>query len=161
MSNAASQAIVKTMGVVAFVIAVVLVLAWTNAFHFQSAGGTSGGAPSDSPTVSLAGGPGGVSGIITARPVCAVEQATPDPSCAPIPVADAVVIAKDAIGDEVGRTTSAADGSYRLPIGLLGPVMISVLPVAGLASPPAPVSVTFPNQMDWEQFNFEYGSGIR
>jgi hypothetical protein len=136
-------------------------LACTNAIGSDSPVGTARATPTDTPTVSLAGGPGGVSGMITAGPICAVEQASPNPSCAPRPVVGAIVVAKDAIGDEVGRTTSGPDGSYRLLIGLLGPVTISALPVVGLANAPAPVEMTFPSQMDWETLNFHYDTGIR
>lgn len=105
--------------------------------------------------------PGGVTGTITSGPVCPIEQSPPDPKCAPRPVAGAVVIAKDATGDEVGRTTSLADGSYRLPMGRTGRFVITALPVNGLARPPAPVSVSFADLFEWQQLDLEYDTGIR
>jgi hypothetical protein len=165
-SAESARRVILELGVLAaFVLVVVLVVlplavTWANG-HPQLPGGSPGGQPSDTPVVSLAGGPGGVSGIITAGPVCPVEQSPADPKCAPRPVAGAVVIAKDALGDELGRTTSLADGSYSLPVGMAETVVISALPVAGLARPPAPVSLTFVDQRQWQQLNFEYDTGIR
>ena len=45
--------------------------------------------------------------------------------------------------EEVGRTTSAADGSYELAVTESGSVLITALPVAGLmGTPSARVSLT-------------------
>src|SRR6478735_5384216 len=96
---------------------------------------------SQPPEVSPAGGPPRVTGTITAGPVCPVEQTPPDPQCAPRPVADAVIVATNAAGTEIARTTSAADGSYELIVAETGTVLISALPVAGLVSAPAATSV--------------------
>ena len=82
------------------------------------------------------GGPPSVTGTVTAGPVCPVEQSPPDPKCAARPVAGAVIVATDASGQEVGRATSAADGSYQLIVGETGTVLISALPVAGLIGAP-------------------------
>jgi hypothetical protein len=68
---------------------------------------------------------------------------------------------KDANGDELGRATSLADGSYSLPVGMKGTVVITALPVIGLARPPAPVSVSFVDQFEWQRLNLEYDTGIR
>ena len=70
-----------------------------------------------SPVVSFAGGPPSVTGTVTAGPVCPVEQYPPDPRCAARPVAGAVIVATDSSGQEVGRATSAADGSYLVDRG--------------------------------------------
>jgi len=113
------------------------------------------------PVVSPAGGPPSVMGTISAGPVCAVETSPPDPQCAPRPVAGAVIVATDASGQEVGRATSAPDGSYQLIVTETGIVLITALPVAGLARAPAPVTVTlsFPSQI--ERVDLEYDTGIR
>jgi hypothetical protein len=153
------RALTGAVVVVAAIVLVSLVAAWTGGINLQGDSGGSG--PTNSPTVSRAGGPGGVMGLITAGPTCAAEQASPDPKCAPRPVAGAVVVAKDAIGDEVGRAISLPDGSYRLPVGLAETVTITALPVAGLISAPASVSITFPDQFDWETLNLAYDTGIR
>jgi hypothetical protein len=153
--------ILAVFGIVMALVVLPFAVTWANGVHLQFPGGSSAGQPSDSPIVSPAGGPGGVTGMITAGPVCPVEQSPPDPKCAPRPVAGAVVVATDAIGDEVGRTTSLADGSYWLVVGRAGTVVITALPVTGLVRAPAPVSVMFLDQHEWERVNLEYDTGIR
>jgi hypothetical protein len=119
------------------------------------------GLPSPSPVVSAAGGPPSVTGTITAGPVCPVESSSPDPRCAPRPVAGAVIVATDASGQEVGRATSAADGSYQMIVGETGTMLISGQPVAGLMGTPAPVSVTLAGPGGIEHVDLEYDTGIR
>ena len=114
-----------------------------------------------SPVVSFAGGPPSVTGTVTAGPVCPVEQSPPDPKCAARPVAGAVIVATDASGQEVGRATSAADGSYQVIVGETGTVLISALPVAGLTGAPAPVTVTLAAPSETERIDLEYDTGIR
>lgn len=124
--------------------------------------GSGTSAPSDaSPVVSPGGGPPSVTGTVTAGPVCPVEQSPPDPKCAARPVAGAVIVATDANGQEVGRATSAADGSYQLIVGETGTVLISALPVAGLIGAPAPVTVTLVAPSETERIDLEYDTGIR
>jgi hypothetical protein len=117
--------------------------------------------PSPPPVVSPAGGPPRVTGTISAGPVCAVEPSPPDLHCAPRPVAGAVIVATDAGGQEVGRATSAADGSYELFAGETGTLLVAALPVAGLARPPAPVSVTMSSPSEVKRIDLEYDTGIR
>ena len=100
-------------------------------------------------------------GTITAGPVCPVEQSPPDPQCAPRPVEGAVVVATNASGEEVGRTTSAADGSYELAVTESGYVLITALPVAGLMGTPSPVSLTLIAPSEVHRLDFEYDTGIR
>ncbi len=100
-------------------------------------------------------------GTITAGPVCPVEQSPPDPRCAPRPVAGAIVVATDSGGQEVGRATSAADGSYQMVVGETGVVIISALPVAGLMGAPAPVSITLAGPGETEHVDLAYDTGIR
>jgi hypothetical protein len=102
-----------------------------------------------------------VTGTITAGPVCPVETVPPDPRCAPRPVAGAVIVATDGSGREVGRATSAADGSYDLIVGETGTVLLSALPVAGLARAPVPVSVTLAGPNEVAHVDLEYDTGIR
>jgi hypothetical protein len=116
---------------------------------------------SPSPVVSPAGGPPRVMGTITAGPVCPVEQSPPDPRCAPRPVAGAVIVATDEGGQEVGRATSAADGTYELTAGQTGAVVLTALPVDGLARPPAPVRLVFNGPGEVEHIDLEYDTGIR
>jgi hypothetical protein len=126
--------------------------------------GPSSGAPSalsPSPGVSPAGGPPRVIGTVSAGPVCPVEQDPPDPRCAPRPVADAVIVATNGSGQEVGRTTSAADGFYVLIVTETGPVIITALPVDGLAQPPEAVQLTLGAPGDVENVDLQYDTGIR
>ena len=76
-------------------------------------------------------------------------------------MAGAVIVATDANGQEVGRATSAADGSYQLIVGETGTVLISALPVAGLIGAPAPVTVTLVAPSETERIDLEYDTGIR
>jgi hypothetical protein len=72
--------------------------------------------------------------LLTAGPVCPVEQDPPDPACAPRAVSGAVVAILD--GDrEVARGTSGADGriDFQLPHG-----RYVVHPVAGDNPFPSP-----------------------
>ena len=102
-----------------------------------------------------------MTGTVSAGPVCGVEPSPPSPQCAPRPVAGAVIVATDADGQEVGRAVSAADGSYRLFVTVTGTVLITALPVAGLARPPAPVSVTLSSPTEVEGIDLHYETGVR
>ncbi len=100
-------------------------------------------------------------GTVTAGPVCPVETVPPKPECAPRPVAGAVIVATDAGGQELGRATTAADGSYKIVVGETGTVTISAQPVAGLMRAPAPVSVTLASPGDIDRADLVYDTGIR
>jgi hypothetical protein len=113
-----------------------------------------------SPAVSPAGGPPSVTGTVTAGPVCPVETVPAKPECAPRPVAGAVIVATDGGGQEIGRTTTAADGSYQMIAGETGTVTISGLPVAGLMRAPVPVKVTL-TAGEIERLDLQYDTGIR
>lgn len=124
-----------------------------------SGSSVAGGSPT--PAVTPAGPPPRVIGTVTAGPVCPVEPASPDPRCAPRPVAGAVIVATDASGQEVGRATSAADGTYQLNVAQTGPVVITAQPVTGLMRAPQPVDVTLTSPGQVERVNLEYDTGIR
>ena len=100
-------------------------------------------------------------GTISAGPVCPVEKSPPDPQCAPRPIAGAVLVATNAGGEEVGRTTSAADGTYELLITETGAVLVTAQPVAGLMGTPAPVSVTVTGPSEVQHLDLQYDTGIR
>jgi len=102
-----------------------------------------------------------VIGTISAGPVCPVEKSPPDPQCAPRPVAGAVLVATNASGEEVGRTTSAADGTYELLIAETGAALITPMPVAGLMGTPAPVSVTVTGPGEVQHLDLQYDTWIR
>lgn len=54
-----------------------------------------------------------VNGFVRSGPTCPVESNPPDPSCAPRPVAGAVIVFQGPIEVEI---TTAADGSYRVDL---------------------------------------------
>jgi len=114
-----------------------------------------------SPVISPAGGPPSVTGTVTAGPVCPVETVPPKPECAPRAVAGVVIVATDTGGQEVGRATTAADGSYEMVVGETGTVSVSGLPVAGFMSVPAPVNVTLAGPGATERVDLRYDTGIR
>ena len=108
-----------------------------------------------------AGPPPEVMGIVTAAPVCPVEHSPPNPACAPRPVAGAVIVAIDTSGQTLGRTTTAADGSYLMVVGATGTFRIEGLPVKGLMSVPAPVTVTLSGPGEHARVDLQYDTGIR
>jgi hypothetical protein len=116
---------------------------------------------SPTPVITPGGPPPVVVGTVTAGPVCPVERSPAPPNCAPRPVAGAVVIASDANGGELARTTSSADGTYRLTVGQTGTVVITALPVSGLTRAPAPATVTLDGPGAVVKVNLEYDTGIR
>jgi hypothetical protein len=123
--------------------------------------GGAGAPKSVSPFGSAAAEATRISGTVASGPVCPVQREPPDPGCAPRPVANAVVVAADAGGQVVARTTSGADGSYTLLVGITGPVVVTALPVAGLMGAPAPVTLTLGSSPRVDGVNFEYDTGIR
>lgn len=120
-----------------------------------------GGSSSPTPTLTPAGPPPTVTGIVTAGPVCPAERNPPDPACAPRPVAGAVIVATDTTGQSVGRATSAADGTYLLKVGETGTFVITALPVTGLMGVPAPVTVTLAFSGATAHVDLVYDTGIR
>ena len=117
--------------------------------------------PSPSPIVTPGGPPPRVTGTVTAGPVCPVEKSPPDPSCAPRAVAGAVIVATDTGGQEVGRTTTAPDGTYVLIVGSTGTAIITAQPVAGSMGTPVPVTVTLAAPGIVLRVDLEYDTGIR
>ena len=72
-----------------------------------------------------------------------------------------MIVATDGGGQEIGRATTAADGSYQMLVGETGTVTISGLPVAGLMRAPAPVSVTLASPSVIGRVDLQYDTGIR
>jgi hypothetical protein len=101
-----------------------------------------------------------VVGSVMAGPFCPVERNPPDPSCAPRPVAGAVITASFAGQGEVARATTAPDGSYRILIHGYGTYTLTALPAQGFMNAPAPVAVTL-DPMETRRVDFEYDTGIR
>jgi hypothetical protein len=145
-----------------------LALAMVLAAGLAACTGGSGGAvgsaasPASSPAPSVAGGPPRVTGTVTAGPVCPVEKSPPDPKCAPRPVAGAVIVATDPSGQEVGRATTAADGTYSLAVSEgRGTFTITGQPVKGLMGVPKPAQVTLGGPSDVQRVDLSYDTGIR
>jgi hypothetical protein len=120
-----------------------------------SPGGT--GRPGPTP----AGPASRITGTVTAGPVCPVEANPPDPACVPRPVEGAVIVAVADDGSEVGRATTAADGTYAIDLARTGMMTISGEPVQGLMGVPKPeqVDATAPGQV--VQVDLVYDTGIR
>jgi hypothetical protein len=72
-----------------------------------------------------------------------------------------VIVVTNAGGQELGRTTTAADGSYQMVVGETGTLTISGLPVAGLMRAPAPTNVTLTSPGETERVDLQYDTGIR
>ena len=117
---------------------------------------------SPGPTAEPAGPLQTIVGTVTAGPTCPVERNPPESRCAPRPIAGAIVVVEDPAGHEVGRTTSGADGRYRVTIAMSGTVSVTGLPVPGLMGTPRPVTVTLAGASDGVQtVDLEYDTGIR
>jgi len=101
----------------------------------------------------------GIDGVATAGPVCPVETTPPDPACAPRPVAGAVLIARDQTGREIGRTTTAADGTFFLALEP-GAYVLEPQPVAGMMGTAPPVAVAV-NPAARTTVEIVYDTGIR
>ena len=94
-----------------------------------------------SPVVSAAGGAPRIVGSVTAE-ACPANVSPPPSPCPTRPLGEATVVVRDTTGNELGRTTTTSDGSFSLPIGQAGPVVVSALVSGGFTQPPAPVAVT-------------------
>lgn len=100
----------------------------------------------------------GLTGTVTAGPVCPVETDPPDPNCAPRPVADARIVVFVEGGESVGHTLTDVSGrfSFSLPPGSYE---IVAEPVDGYMGTPAPVVVLVDD--GFTTIDLEYDTGIR
>ena len=135
--------------------AVLIVIAMTVVAACSDTGGVS--SPSPSARSSPAGG-SGIVGRATAGPVCPVERVPPDPSCAARPVAGAVVVIQDAVGSEVARTTTNADGQFAVEVPP-GDYVVVAQPAKGLMGTPQPQPVTV--GAGHASVDLSYDTGIR
>jgi len=83
----------------------------------------------------------GIFGTAAAGPVCPVEQIPADPACAPRPVPGAVVLIRDARGQEVARATTDANGVFFVELAP-GSYVVEGQPVQGLLGTPAAFEAT-------------------
>jgi hypothetical protein len=116
-----------------------------------------GPSPTSSSTPAIGGT--GIAGRAAAGPVCPVETNPPDPSCAPRPVAGAVIVIRDAAGADRARTTTAADGTFfaALPAGAY---VVEAQPAEGLMGTPSPMNVTV-DAGETTSVELSYDTGIR
>jgi hypothetical protein len=117
---------------------------------------------SSSPLASASPSPtlGTVSGKVTAGPICPVEREPPDPSCAPRPVAGAVLIVQTTGGREVTRTTSAADGTFHVFLAP-GAYRLAPQPVAGYMGTAQLVEFQVVAGQRTPELEVSYDTGIR
>ena len=102
----------------------------------------------------------GVRGTVTAGPTCPVMSEPPDPACADKPVAGAVIIVTDAGGAQVGRVTTAANGTYA--VGLVpGVYTLTPQPANGLLGTAEPQTVRVELSGAFVTLDFSYDTGIR
>jgi hypothetical protein len=103
---------------------------------------------------------GTVTGNVTAGPVCPVERVPPDPSCAPRPVAGALMIVQTTAGREVARTTSAADGTFHLTLAP-GAYHLVPQPVAAYMGTAQPIDFRVEVEEPTPELEVSYDTGIR
>ena len=106
------------------------------------------------------GGDGRTGLMLTASagPTCPVETVPPDPACAAKPVPGAVVVIRDAAGDEVATVTLDAGATFvELPPG---DYVVEPQPVEGLMGTPAPMTVTVVDGAG-TPIDLGYDTGIR
>jgi hypothetical protein len=100
-----------------------------------------------------------VSGVAQAGPVCPVERQPPDPACADRPVAGAILVVTQN-GDEVTRTTSAADGTFHLRL-TPGEYQLIAQPAQGLMGTAPPIALTVRSGVPMAPVVVAYDTGIR
>jgi hypothetical protein len=102
----------------------------------------------------------GVRGTVTSGPICPVETQPPDPNCAARPVAGAILVFTNAAGAEVGRATSAADGTFTVELAP-GAYRVTAEPVEGLMGTPEPMDVEVEAGQPMTELQLSYDTGIR
>ena len=112
-----------------------------------------GCAPPESVTASIGG-------VVLAGPTCPVVIDPPDPACNDRAVASAVLVVRGADGREVARTTSDAQGAFRVALAA-GSYVIEPQPVDGLMDTAEPVEVTVEHGEDIADLTIRYDTGIR
>jgi hypothetical protein len=100
----------------------------------------------------------GIFGTAAAGPVCPVEQVG-DPACAARPVPGAVVVIRDATGQEVARATTDARGVFFVQLAP-GSYVVEGQPVEGLLGTPQAFEATV-NEAGETVISIAYDTGIR
>ncbi len=99
-------------------------------------------------------------GVAVAGPVCPVESVPPDPACDDRPVADALVIIRDAEGREVERVRTGADGTFSVSM-VPGRYELVSQPVDGVLGTAASVEVMLRAGGASDPLVLLYDTGIR
>ena len=111
------------------------------------------------PEPAPAAGPTDLTVTVLSGPTCPVETNPPDPACAPRPVADAVILVRDAQGTELTRAPTNQDGILRLQVPA-GAYVVEPQPVEGLMGTPEPIA--FSTGAGGEvMLQLDYDTGIR
>ena len=127
-----------------------------------SPGGSDGESTGDPPVAIPAEGGPWIAGRAVAGPVCPVERIPPDPACADRPVADAVIVIRDAGGAEVARAATAVDGTFLVGVPGGGSWTVEPQPVAGLlGTAPATMVEVADGPSAWSAVDVAYDTGIR
>ena len=102
----------------------------------------------------------GIRGVAVAGPTCPVVTDPPDPECVDRPVEGAVIVVLDGSGAEVGRATTAADGTFAIG---LAPGAYRVVPqaVEGLMGTAEPHDVGLVAGEPMAELTIAYDTGIR
>ncbi len=103
-------------------------------------------------------GTSGIGGEVLAGPTCPVERPG-DSACAPRPVEGAVLVVKDASGNEVARFTTDASGLFRVNLAP-GTYTVAAQPVSGIMGTAAPQQVTVAVG-NLKMVSLGYDTGIR
>ena len=134
-----------------------LILAGCN----PGAGASSSIVPSPSAAATATSATASVRGKAVAGPTCPVERASPlAGECAPRVVPGAVLVFTDAGGHEVGRVTTATDGTFSLNLAT-GSYTLTPQVVTGLMGVAPPISVTVPASGGVADMVVQYDTGIR
>lgn len=101
-----------------------------------------------------------IGGQVLAGPTCPVESMSPDPACAERPVDGAVLVVEDLAGDEVARTSSGADGMFRVDLAP-GVYRLVPQPVEGLMGTAPAIEVRVEADEPVTDLRIGYDTGIR
>jgi hypothetical protein len=122
----------------------------------------SGGVPASPPVAIPSDGGPWIAGRAVAGPTCPVVQNPPDPSCADRPVAGAIVVVRDRNGAQVGRATTAADGTFLVAVPGGGSYVVEAEPVEGVIGTPTALDVQVGDgASSWTGAVLAYDTGIR
>jgi hypothetical protein len=115
------------------------------------------GTPATAPPATAPPAGTGIQGIVTIGPTCPVERV--NSPCPPRPIAVTVIV-RNAIGSEVTRFRSGADGRFKVALSPGQYVLLGQSPSTASLPRPIPVSVTVTSG-SYAVVTVEFDSGIR